>query len=122
MLDTLFTLLLRLYPEEFRTRFGPQIEADLYHPDTNKASAIVDILRSALYHRATSPGLYIALTSVLLGGAVVVLSSSLPRQLPLRSGKQEELYIVMFLAVFLVVLSVLILAIHWLRTCSKSKI
>jgi hypothetical protein len=122
MLDTLFTLLLRLYPEEFRTRFGPQIEADLYHPDTNKARAIVDILRSALYHRATSPGLYIALTSVLLGGAVVVLSSSLPRQLPLRSGKQEELYIVMFLAVFLVVLSVLILAIHWLRTCSKSKI
>jgi hypothetical protein len=28
----------------------------------------------------------------------------------------------MFLAVFLVVLSVRILAIHWLRTCSKSKI
>jgi maltodextrin utilization protein YvdJ len=52
----------------------------------------------------------------------VALSSSLTRQLPLRSGKEVELYVVMFLAVFLVVLSVLILAIHWLRTCSKSKI
>jgi len=122
MLDTLFPLLLRLYPEEFRARFGPQIEADLYHPDTNKTRAIFDLLRSGLYHRATSPGLYIALTSLLLGGAVVVLSSSLTRQLPLRSGKEVELYVVMFLAVFLVVLSVLILAIHWLRTCSKSKI
>jgi hypothetical protein len=122
MPDLLFKLLLRLYPEEFRTRFGPQIEADLYHPDTNKTRAILDILRSALYHRATSPAPYIFATSLLLGGAVVAFSSSLTRQLPLRSGKQEELYIVMFLAVFLVVLSVLILAIHWLRTCSKSKI
>ena len=122
MLDTLFTLLLRLYPEDFRTRFGLQIEADLYHPDTNKTRAVVDIFRSALYHRVTSPAPYIWITSLLLGGAVVAFSSSLPRKLPLRSGKQEELYVVMFLAVFLVVLSVLTLSIHWLRTCSKSKI
>jgi hypothetical protein len=122
MLDVLFPLLLRLYPEEFRARFGPQMEADLYHPGTNKTRAILDILRSGLYHRATSRGPYIGLVSLLLGGAVVGLAVSLTRQLPLRSGKQEELYVVMFLAVFLVVLSVLILAIHWLRTCSKSKI
>lgn len=122
MHDRLVALLLRLYPEEFRTRFGPQIEADLYHPDTNKVRAMLDILRSGLYHRATSPGLYIGLTAILLGAAVVMFSGSLALHLPLRSGKEMELYVVMFLAVFLVVLSVLILAIHWLRTCSKSKI
>ena len=67
MPDRFVALLLRLYPEEFRARFGPQIEADLYHPGTNRSAALFDIFRSALYHRVTSPGPYIGLAAMALG-------------------------------------------------------
>ena len=71
MPDRFVALLLRLYPEEFRARFGPQIEADLYHPGTNRSAALFDIFRSALYHRVTSPGPYIGLAAMALGAAVI---------------------------------------------------
>ena len=127
MPDKFVDILLRLYPEEFRTRFGPQIEADLYHPDTNKPRAIFDIVRSGLYHRATSPGPYVWLAAVLLGASGITISGSYARHQVHRllfphGESQIQLYALLFLTVFLVVLSVLLLSIHWLRKCSKSRI
>ena len=123
MPDRFVSLLLKLYPEEFRERFGPQIEADLYHPETNLALAAIDIVRTALYHRATSPGPYVWLTAaaiVALSGTVTLHSAYRLLQVRLDTGAQ--LYALLFLAVFLVILSVLLLAIHWLQKCSKSKV
>jgi hypothetical protein len=125
MPDRLVALLLRLYPEEFRTRFGPQIEADLYHPGTNRPAALFDILRSALYHRVTSPGPYIAIAAIALGASVIALSGTFTlrgayRLLQPRTDSQIHLYALLFSSVFLVLLSVLLLAAHWLRKCSKS--
>jgi hypothetical protein len=127
MSDRLVALLLKLYPEEFRARFGPQIEADLYHPGTNKITAAADIVRSALYHRALSPGPYIWLAATILGAATVALSGSITLRhtytlLQPRFDSATQLYALLFFAVFLVILSVLLLAIHWLQKCSKSKV
>lgn len=134
MPDRLTALLLRLYPEAFREKYGPQIEADLYHPDTNRVFAIADIIRSAAVHRVTSPAPYIWFAAVVLAAAVIAFSSSLTlrhtyRLLQPRLGTNTELYLLLFFAVFLVLTGVLTLAIHWLQThrrlaakCSKSKI
>ncbi len=126
MPDRLLPLLLRLYPEEFRTRYGPQIEADLYHPDTNRVFAVADIAVSALRHRLKSPGPYIWLAALTLAAATVGLSSSITlkhtyRLLQPRFGTNAELYALLFFAVFLVLSSVMLLSIHWLQKCSKSK-
>jgi surface polysaccharide O-acyltransferase-like enzyme len=125
MPDRFVAILLRLYPEEFRARFGPQIEADLYHPCTNRPAALFDILRSALYHRVTSPGPYIGIAAILLSASVIAFSGTVTlrnayRLLQPRTDSQTHLYALLFCSVFLVVLSVLLLAIHWLRKCSKS--
>ena len=125
MPDRFVALLLRLYPEEFRARFGPQIEADLYHPGTNRSAALFDIFRSALYHRVTSPGPYIGLAAMALGAAVIAISGTVTlrnayRLLQPRAESQVHLYALLFSSVFLVLLSVLLLAAHWLRKCSKS--
>ncbi len=127
MPDRFVALLLRLYPEEFRARFGPQIEADLYHPGTNRPAALFDILRSALYHRVTSPGPYIVLAASLLGAGVIAVSGTITlrnayRLLQPRADSQTYLYALLFSSVFLVLLSVLLLAAHWLRKCSKSTV
>ena len=127
MPDRFVSLLLKLYPEEFRERFGPQIEADLYHPETNLALAAIDIVRTALYHRATSPGPYVWLTAATLAAAIVAISGTVTlhsayRLLQVRLDTGAQLYALLFLAVFLVILSVLLLAIHWLQKCSKSKV
>ncbi|MBI2687511.1 MAG: hypothetical protein HYX27_14455 [Acidobacteria bacterium] len=134
MPDRLVSLLLSLYPEEFRERYGPQIEADLYHPETNRVFAIADILRSAFVHRVTSPGPYIWLASIALATVMITVSGSLTlksayRILQPRGDSKTQLYALLFLAVFLVVSSVLVLAIHWLQIhrkhaakCSKSRI
>lgn len=127
MPDHLVNFLLRIYPEEFRARFGPQIEADLYHPGTNRTMAILDILRSGIYHRVTSPGPYIWISAAVLGAAGIALSGTFTlrnaqRLLQPHGESQVQLYALLFLAVFLVLLSVLILATHWLRKCSKSRI
>ena len=126
MPDRFVSILLRLYPEEFRERFGPQIEADLYHPGTNVAFAVMDILRSAIYHRATSPGPYVWLAAI--AGALVIITVSATitlqgahRVLPAKIDSQVQLYALLFLAVFLVLLSVLLLAVNWLQKCSKLK-
>lgn len=126
MPDRLVAALLKLYPEEFRARFGPQIEADLYHPGTNRVAAVIDILCSGLLHRAKSPGPYICLTAIALGAAVISFAGNLTlrntyRLLQPRSDSQIQLYALLFLSVFLVVLSVLLVSIHWLQKCSKSK-
>ena len=121
------SLLLKLNPEEFRGRFGQQIEADLYHPGTNRFLAIFDILHNALYHRATSPGPYVWVAAIILAGAVVAVSGTVTLQgayrvLQPKFDTDTELYALLFFAVFLVITSVLFLAIHWLRKCSKSKV
>jgi len=126
MPDRLVSVLLRLYPEEFRARFGPQIEADLYHPGTNVAFALFDILRTAIYHRATSPGPYVWLAAVACALVIITLSASITLQgaqrlLPAKIDSQIQLYVLLFLAVFLVLLSVLLLAVNWLQKCSKLK-
>ncbi|HEU0123071.1 MAG TPA: hypothetical protein VFQ91_21255 [Bryobacteraceae bacterium] len=133
MPDPLVAIVLRLYPEEFRDRFGPQIEADLYHPDTNRLTAMLDILGSALRLRATSPGSYIWLTAGLLAAVVVTFAGSITigsanRIINPRLDAATQLYALLFFAVLLVVLSVLLLAVSWLQTyrkmaakCSKSK-
>lgn len=126
MPDRLVSLLLRLYPEEFRARFGPQIEADLYHPGTNTAFALVDIVRTAFYHRVTSPGPYIWLAAFAGAAVIVAVSGTMTLQgsyrlLQTKLDSDTQLYVLLFLAVFLVLLSVLFLAINWLQKCSKSK-
>lgn len=134
MHDRLVALILHLYPEEFREKYGPQIEADLYHPDTNRLFAVADILRSAFLHRVTSPAPYIWATSIVLAAAIIAFSSSLTlkhtyRLLHPRLGTNAELYTLLFFAVFLVLSAVLLTAINWLQThrrlaakCSKSRI
>ena len=127
MADRLLSFLLNLYPEEYRARYGPQIEADLYHPDTNRLTAAAGILRSALYHRALSPGPYIWLSAVILGAASVALSGSITLRhaqnlLQPRFDSQNQLYALLFFAVFLVILSVLLLAVHWLQRCVRPKV
>jgi hypothetical protein len=127
MPDRFVSLLLKLYPEEFRERFGPQIEADLYHPETNVVLATLDILRSAVYHRATSPGPYIWIAATTLAAAVVAVSGTVTLQrayrlLQPRFDTHTQIYALLFASVFLVILSVLLLAIHWLQKCSKSKV
>ena len=127
MPDRFVSLLLKLYPEEFRERFGPQIEADLYHPDTNLVLAALDIVRTALYHRATSPGIYIWTAAAILAAAFVGISGAVTLQSAYRLlhpglDTAAELYALLFFAVFIVILSVLLLAIHWLQKCSKSKV
>jgi hypothetical protein len=126
MPDRLVTLLLKLYPEEFRQRFGPQIEADLYHPETNFVLAIFDIFRSAIYHRVTSPGPYVWVTAITLAAAIVTISGTITLQsasrlLQVRVATNAEIYAMLFITVFIVILSVLLLAINWLQKCSKSK-
>lgn len=126
MPDRLVSALLRLYPEEFRERFGPQIEADLYHPDTNVAFALFDIFRTALYHRVTSPGPYVWLAATAAAAFIVTVSGAVTLQgasrlLQTQLDSDTQLYVLLFLAVFLVLLSVLFLAINWLQKCSKSK-
>lgn len=126
MPDRFVSALLKLYPEEFRSRFGPQIEADLYHPDTNVAFALIDILRTAVYHRLTSPGPYVWLAAIASALVIIVVSSALMLQgayhlLPAKIDSQLQLYVILFLAVFLVLLSVLLLAVNWLQKCSKLK-
>lgn len=134
MPDRLVSLVLRLYPEEFRDRFGPQIEADLYHPDTNRFTAIIDILGSALRIRAKSPAPYIWLTAGVLSATIVAITGSITvrsanRIIHPRLDTTTQLYALLFLAVLLIVLSVLLLAGSWIQThrkmaakCSKSKI
>jgi len=127
MPDRFVALLIKLYPEEFRGRFGPQIEADLYHPETNLAIATIDVIRTALYHRATSPGPYVWLTATTLAAAIVAISGTVTLQsayrlLQVKFDTDTQLYALLFLAVFVVILSVLLLAVHWLQKCSKSKV
>jgi hypothetical protein len=126
MPDRLVSVLLRLYPEEFRARFGPQIEADLYHPGTNVVFALVDIFRTAIYHRVTSPGPYVWLAATALAAVIVAIAGTITLQgasrlLQTKLDSDTQLYVLLFLAVFLVLLSVLFLAINWLQKCSKSK-
>jgi len=127
MPDRFVALLIKLYPEEFRGRFGPQIEAHLYHSETNLAIATIDVIRTALYHRATSPGPYVWLTATTLAAAIVAISGTVTLQsayrlLQVKFDTDTQLYALLFLAVFVVILSVLLLAVHWLQKCSKSKV
>ncbi len=134
MPDRLISVLLHLYPEEFRARFGPQIEADLYHPDTNQVFAVLDIVRSALVLRLTSPAPYVWTAAILLAALFVMFSASLTarhayRILQPRFGTDAEIYALLFFGVFITLSACLLLAIHWLQTsrkmtakCSKSKI
>ena len=126
MPDRLTSLLLKLYPEECRHRFAPQIEADLYHPGANRFLAMAAIVRTALFHRVTSPGPYVWLAAIILAAVVVSASGTLTLQSAYRLLQPKfdtaaELYALLFFAVFIVILSVLLLAIHWLQKCSKSK-
>ena len=126
MPDRLTSLLLKLYPEECRQRFAPQIEADLYHPGANRFLAIAAIVRTALFHRAASPGPYIWIAATMLAAIVVAASGTVTlqsayRRLQPKFNTAAELYALLFFAVFIVILSVLLLAINWLQKCSKSK-
>ena len=126
MPDRLTSLLLKLYPEECRQSSAPQIEADLYHPGANRFLAIVVIVRTALFHRATYPGPYIWIAATMLAAIVVAASGTVTLQsayrlLQPKFNTAAELYALLFFAVFIVILSVLLLAIHWLQKCSKSK-
>jgi len=127
MPDRFVSLLLKLYPENFRERFGPQIEADIYHPGSNLFLTVIDIVRTAIYHRATSPGPYVWITAIMLAAAIVATSASVTLQSAYRLLQPKfdsdiQLYALLFLSVFLVLLSVLFLAINWLQKCSKSKV
>lgn len=126
MPDRLTSLLLKLYPEECRQSSAPQIEADLYHPGANRFLAIAAIVRTALFHRAASPGPYIWIAATMLAAIVVAASGTVTLQsayrlLQPKFNTAAELYALLFFAVFIVILSVLLLAIHWLQKCSKSK-
>jgi len=134
MPDRLVSLLLRLYPEEFREKYGPQIEADLYHPEANRAFAVADILRSAFHHRVTSPGPYIWLGAILIAASFIIVSGTVTLRnaykfLQPPSDAETQMYMLMAATVFLVIAGVLLLAIHWMQThrklaakCSKSRI
>lgn len=134
MLDRLARLLLRLYPVDFRARFGPQILADLDQPGTHRLAMLADLLRAGLLERATTPAPYIWLASGLLAAAAVTFSGTLTlrgayRVLQPGSPSPVQMYVLLFLAVFLVITAVLLLSIHWLYTfrristaCSKSRI
>ena len=134
MPDRLSALLIRLYPKDFRARFGPQIQADLAQPDSSHWCAAADVVRAAILLRLTTPGLYIWLASVTLAAAVVSLSGAVSlrqayKALQPRLGSTAELYALIFFAIFFVVAGTLVLAIHWLQTyrymiskCSKSRI
>lgn len=133
MPDRLSALLIRLYPKEFRARFGPQIQADLAQPEVGHWRAASDIVRAAILLRLTTPGLYIWTAAVILAAAVVSLSGAISlrqayRALQPRFGSTAELYALIFFAVFFVLAGTLALAIHWLQTyrymiakCSKSR-
>ena len=133
MSDRLAQILLRLYPEEFRTRFGPQIMADFSHPETNRVAALFDICQAGLRARLATPGPYIWITAFALAAMIITVSGTITlrgsyRLLQPRFDTAAQLYALLFLAVFLVLTGVLVLAIHWLQTyrritapCSKSR-
>jgi len=121
MLDRMTRLLLRLYPEEFRARFGPQIEADLFHPSSNRLLALGDIVGSAIAYRLKSPGPYIWLAACASALAIVGAAAAvIPRWRP-AFDSEIAVWVLLFSAVFLVLFGTLFLAVHWLQ-CSKSKI
>ncbi|MBL8237316.1 MAG: hypothetical protein JNM66_07855 [Bryobacterales bacterium] len=123
----LFQLLLRLYPPEVRDQLSPRVEAALFHPNASALFAAAKLIRHALFLRGTSPGPYILAASILFAAASVAMSASvtlthLSGLLQPRMDSPEALYSLLFFAVFLTVASVLLLAIHWLQKCSKSRI
>ena len=107
-------------------------EQDPRNPN-HRLAALFDVLRAGLMHRLTTPGSYIWLAATTLAALVVTLSGTITlrnayRLLHPRFDTAAQLYALLFLAVFLVVTGVLILAIHWLHTyrritaaCSKSR-
>lgn len=133
MLEHLVSALLRLYPADFRERFGPQIHADISQPGTRRLPALFDLLRTGLVHRAHTPAPYVWTAAAILAGLTVSLSGMLTlrnayRLLRPRAHTDAQMYALLFLAVFIVVAGVLTLSIHWLHTyrritapCSKSK-
>lgn len=121
MLDRMTRMLLHLYPEEFRARFGPQIEADLFHPSSNRFLALGDIVGTAFVYRLRSPGPYVWLTACAAALAVVGgAAAAVPRWRP-TFDSDIAVWALLFTAVFLVLFGTLFLAVYWLQ-CSKSKI
>lgn len=121
MLDRMTRVLLHLYPEEFRARFGPQIEADLFHPSSNRVVALGDMVGTAIVYRLRSPGPYVWLAACMAALAVVGgAAASVPRWRP-TFDSDIAVWVLLFTAVFLVLFGTLFLAVHWLQ-CSKSKI
>ena len=121
MLDRMTRLRLHLYPEEFRARFGPQIEADLFHPSSNRVVALGDIVGSAIVYRLKSPGPYVWLAACAVALALVSgAAAAVPRWRP-TFDSDIAVWLLLFTSVFLVLFGTLFLAVYWLQ-CSKSKI
>lgn len=126
MHDWRVRMLLTLYPEEFRERYGPQIEADLFHPDTSVSFAVVDIIRSAIYLRLTTPGLYVwagafLLAGLLVGFSIPWITLQAVRVVNPKLDSQVAFWALMFVALMLPLFGTLFAAVHWLQTYQRSR-
>jgi hypothetical protein len=120
MPDPLVNLLLGLFPEEYRERYSPQIQADLYRPGANRIVAVSGILWNALLHLLLSPAPYVWIGAFLLAGSVIAVSIPLFAALvltllPRPLDAPEALWAMMFFGVFFAVFATVLVATHWLQ-------
>lgn len=120
MFDLAIRIVLRLYPREFRDRFGDEIASGPCPEGGSRIRAIANLIGAALLWRLRMPSTYSGVGAVLIASVAFLGAAAAIPRLPVVE-RALAVYVVMFGAVFFVLFATLFLSVVWLQ-CSKSRI